>query len=145
MERVSFFSFLCCLRKELGILHHILVITLLYRIIDDHADYLSRFHELALKLFVWKTSWGSKETNLTLSVHRRRVAQICDFYNHLKRTGSLVACAVDESHTVETWTGIAGQLRTVAWSYKQLLDEVFVISRIIKVEVKVISRSRRVR
>ena len=30
-------------------------------------------------------------------------------------------------------------------SYKQLLDEVFVISRIIKVEVSVISRSRRLR
>ena len=30
-------------------------------------------------------------------------------------------------------------------SYKQLLDEVFVISRIIKVEVRVISRSRRLR
>ena len=29
--------------------------------------------------------------------------------------------------------------------YKQLLDEVFVISRIIKVEVRVISRSRRLR
>ena len=29
--------------------------------------------------------------------------------------------------------------------YKQLLDEVFVISRIIKVEVSVISRSRRLR
>ena len=30
-------------------------------------------------------------------------------------------------------------------NYKQLLDEVFVISRIIKVEVRVISRSRRLR
>ena len=30
-------------------------------------------------------------------------------------------------------------------NYKQLLDEVFVISRIIKVEVGVISRSRRLR
>ena len=30
-------------------------------------------------------------------------------------------------------------------TYKQLLDEVFVISRIIKVEVRVISRSRRLR
>ena len=29
--------------------------------------------------------------------------------------------------------------------YKQLLDEVFVISRIIKVEIRVISRSRRLR
>ena len=29
--------------------------------------------------------------------------------------------------------------------YKQLLDEVFVISRIIKVEVRVISQSRRLR
>ena len=29
--------------------------------------------------------------------------------------------------------------------YKQLLDEVFVISKIIKVEVRVISRSRRLR
>ena len=29
--------------------------------------------------------------------------------------------------------------------YKQLLDEVFVISRIVKVEVRVISRSRRLR
>ena len=37
---------------------------------------------------------------------------------------------------------------TPTWSradYKQLLDEVFVISRIIKVEVRVISRSRRLR
>ena len=31
------------------------------------------------------------------------------------------------------------------YDYKQLLDEVFVISRIIKVEVRVISRSRRLR
>ena len=31
------------------------------------------------------------------------------------------------------------------FNYKQLLDEVFVISRIIKVEVRVISRSRRLR
>ena len=31
------------------------------------------------------------------------------------------------------------------YDYKQLLDEVFVISRIIKVEVGVISRSRRLR
>ena len=34
---------------------------------------------------------------------------------------------------------------SLEWSYKQLLDEVFVISRIIKVEVRVISRSRRLR
>ena len=31
------------------------------------------------------------------------------------------------------------------YDYKQLLDEVFLISRIIKVEVRVISRSRRLR
>ena len=33
----------------------------------------------------------------------------------------------------------------MCYCYKQLLDEVFVISRIIKVEVRVISRSRRLR
>ena len=35
--------------------------------------------------------------------------------------------------------------RSSNMNYKQLLDEVFVISRIIKVEVRVISRSRRLR
>ena len=34
---------------------------------------------------------------------------------------------------------------TLKLDFKQLLDEVFVISRIIKVEVRVISRSRRLR
>ena len=34
---------------------------------------------------------------------------------------------------------------TTMYNNKQLLDEVFVISRIIKVEVRVISRSRRLR
>ena len=36
------------------------------------------------------------------------------FYNHWRRTllsSSLVACVVEESHTVQTWTGNAGQLR----------------------------------
>ena len=36
-------------------------------------------------------------------------------------------------------------LRSELTNYKQLLDEVFVIPRIIKVEVGVISRSRRLR
>ena len=36
-------------------------------------------------------------------------------------------------------------LNTIISDFKQLLDEVFVISRIIKVEVRVISRSRRLR
>ena len=37
------------------------------------------------------------------------------------------------------------QMVTTMYNNKQLLDEVFVISRIIKVEVGVISRSRRLR
>ena len=37
------------------------------------------------------------------------------------------------------------QGRYNSYDYKQLLDEVFVISRIIKVEVRVISRSQRLR
>ena len=37
------------------------------------------------------------------------------------------------------------QMVTTMYNNKQLLDKVFVISRIIKVEVKVISRSRRLR
>ena len=37
------------------------------------------------------------------------------------------------------------QMVTTMYNNKQLLDEVFVISRIIKVEVRVISRSRRLR
>ena len=42
------------------------------------------------------------------------------------------------------WT--SGQKKTfLMYNYKQLLDEVFVISRIIEVEVRVISRSRRLR
>ena len=36
-------------------------------------------------------------------------------------------------------------MKTTQTIYKQLLDEVFVISRIIKVEVGVISQSRRLR
>ena len=35
-----------------------------------------------------------------------------------------------------------GETRSIVLAIKQLLDEVFVISRIIKVEVRVISRSR---
>ena len=38
-----------------------------------------------------------------------------------------------------------GAMKTYKKNFKQLLDEVFVISRIIKVEVRVISRSRRLR
>ena len=34
---------------------------------------------------------------------------------------------------------------SITYNYKQLLDEVFVISRIIKVKIRVISRSRRLR
>ena len=40
---------------------------------------------------------------------------------------------------------ISPAIWTTTANYKQLLDEVFVISRIIKVEVRVISRSRRLR
>ena len=39
----------------------------------------------------------------------------------------------------------ASSMITATRNYKQLLDEVFVISRIIEVEVGVISRSRRLR
>ena len=46
-----------------------------------------------------------------------------DYYSYLTRT-MIARCLCD---------------------YKQLLDEVFVISRIIKVEIRVISRSRRLR
>ena len=45
---------------------------------------------------------------------------------------------------VESRTIVAGY-SAVAPDNKQLLDEVFVISRIIKVEVRVISQSRRLR
>ena len=38
-----------------------------------------------------------------------------------------------------------GSVATLELNYKQLLDEVFVISGIIKIEVSVISRSRRLR
>ena len=49
--------------------------------------------------------------------------------------------------TTSCWSNC---IQLVGWhvkiiNYKQLLDEVFVISRIIKVEVRVISRSRRLR
>ena len=48
-----------------------------------------------------------------LFVYQQKMPQISDFYNHWRRTllsSSLVACAVDESNTVETWTDNAGQL-----------------------------------
>ena len=37
MERVSFISFLCCSRRELEIMHYMLVITPLFRIISDQT------------------------------------------------------------------------------------------------------------
>ena len=56
--------------------------------------------------------------------------------------GTKIVIAVDVLH-LEL---LAYQVSMVsAANYKQLLDEVFVISRIIKVEVRVISRSRRLR
>ena len=41
--------------------------------------------------------------------------------------------------------GVLSDIKTLHVNYKQLLDEVFVISRIIKVEVGVIRRSQRLR
>ena len=64
-------------------------------------------------------TWFQSEASL-FGRHRRReiwrcrkVPQIGDFYSHW-RNRSLMACVVDESHTVETWTGNAGQLRSLA-------------------------------
>ena len=50
-------------------------------------------------------------------------------------------------HSFGTISGATGAVKINSNynNYKQLLDEVFVISRIIKVEVRVISRSRRPR
>ena len=55
-------------------------------------------------------------------------------------------CAVFETRVVFWWQYKNGaSINAVVTNDKQLLDEVFVISRIIKVEVRVISRSRRLR
>ena len=94
---------------------HMLVITPLFRIINDPIMEVEAINltasNLAQKLVCLADIEGGK---LTLSMHRWKVPQIIDF-NH-KRTSSLVACIVDESHTVETCAGIAGQLRIVVKS-----------------------------
>ena len=62
-----------------------------------------------------------------------------------KHTLTLASLSVQITTKCFSNTSLVSKEFPTGSNYKQLLDEVFVISRIIKVEVRVISRSRRLR
>ena len=102
-------------RDRFELIHHMLANTSF----QNYMYYSDQIMEVeAMNLTSWYLAQklvcleDIQEANLTLSVHRRKVPLISDFYNHWRRTllsSILVAC---ELHTVETWTGTAGRLRT---------------------------------
>jgi len=56
----------------------------------------------------------------------------------------IIECSRITAKSLWVWSNLVLEIVTYP-AYKQLLDEVFVISRIIEIEVEVISRSRRLR
>ena len=98
------------------------------------------------KIQAKKSQEGDKELQLPLGLRECPLLRLW-IKKHFVLLSEIQDCSLPPFSLIcdfrkqNTW----GNVSKISINHKQLLDEVFVISRIIKVEVRVISRSRRLR